>query len=31
MINLRVASFGNREDKKVVQAFDDGLNSYSTE
>lgn len=31
MINLRVASFGNREDKKVALTFDDGPNPYSTE
>lgn len=31
MINLRVANFGNREDKKVSLTFDDGPNPYSTE
>lgn len=31
MINLRVASFGNRKDNKVALTFDDGPNPYSTE
>jgi len=30
MINLRVASFGNRERTKVALTFDDGPNPYST-
>lgn len=31
MINLRVASFGNRKSNKVALTFDDGPNPYSTE